>query len=132
MMLKTQSAPHRLASANAPRLRRLGRVADWGLSIVFAGLLGVAVWRLDHGGAGSVVDVPGGPAASAGWTDRAGAVARSLLETLIVRDVAPTGLSAGQVPPEGWPLWSGEPATRSVASNCPRDGLPSSGPARCE
>ena len=131
MVLQTQSDSRRLEAANAPRLRRPGKAADWLLSIVFASLLCAAVWRLDH-----ATTAPPNPAPivahAPNLVARSAAIARELLETLIVRDGPKGGLSAAQSAPEGWPMWSSEQAHRPPSPNCVRPDGPHDAGFACD
>ena len=123
MILQTQSDPRRLDAANAPDARRVGRPADWVLSIVFAVLLGAAVWKLDHATAAPAAPTPATVQAPGAFARTAG-IARELLESLIVREPTDRGLSAAQTAPEGWPTWGSEQAYRPPSPQCVRPDGP--------
>ena len=130
MMLQTQSDPRRLEAANATHRRRVGRPAEWVLSVVFAGLLGTAVWKLDHASADP--QTPGPSAAlTPGLVARSAGFARELLESLIVRERPDRGLSATQSAPEGWPTWGSEQAFRPPTPQCVRAEGPRDPAAAC-
>lgn len=124
MTLQPPSASRRLPTVPAPSLRRRGRLADWLLSVVFASLLGAAVWKLDHGVAPDATPAPVAVTAP-NVADRVAALARDLLGALIVHDERTQGLSASQSAPEGWPMWGGPLQTdRAGPPRC----LPADGP----
>jgi hypothetical protein len=116
----------RIEAANAPDLRRFRKVIDILFSIAFAGLLGVAVWKLDNA-------PPQTPtAAGAPSSVPLAARTRALIDAVFGTQPHGGALTPTQSAPEGWPLWASDRSVHSVSGGClGGDAAASSVEVRC-